>query len=72
VTGCRKTYLAFFAEGEGFGHLHIHVIPRYDDQPPDRKGPAVFGYAAAPEGDSVPAAEMDRIGAALAERIQLA
>lgn len=72
VTGCRKTYLALFAEAEEFQHLHIHVVPRYDDQPPDRKGPAVFGYIGGPESDHVPAAEMDRIGAALAERIGLA
>ncbi|HXM57937.1 MAG TPA: HIT family protein [Candidatus Dormibacteraeota bacterium] len=72
VTGCRKVYLALFAEGEGFQHLHIHVVPRYDDQPPDRKGPSVFGYLQAPESECVPSAEMDRIGAALAERIALA
>ena len=28
VTGCAKTYVALFAEAEGFGHVHFHVVPR--------------------------------------------
>lgn len=31
VTGCPKTYLASFAENEGFRRLHIHLIPRAAD-----------------------------------------
>jgi diadenosine tetraphosphate (Ap4A) HIT family hydrolase len=27
VTGCAKTYVALFAEAEGFGHVHFHVVP---------------------------------------------
>jgi diadenosine tetraphosphate (Ap4A) HIT family hydrolase len=27
VTGCEKTYVALFAEAEGFSHVHFHVIP---------------------------------------------
>lgn len=45
VTGCTKTYVMLFAEAEGFAHLHLHVVPRMADQPDDRKGPLVFGYA---------------------------
>lgn len=26
VTGCDKTYVALFAEAEGFAHVHFHVI----------------------------------------------
>ncbi len=55
--GVRKAYLMFFAEGEGFEHLHIHVVPRPDD--PGMRGPKVFGY---PGGeDSIEASEMDRV-----------
>ena len=48
VTGCAKTYVAQFAEQEGFGHVHFHVVPRMPDLPPDRKGPGVFAYLASP------------------------
>jgi diadenosine tetraphosphate (Ap4A) HIT family hydrolase len=44
VTNCPKTYVMLFAEAEGFAHLHLHVVPRMEDQPGDRRGPAVFAY----------------------------
>ncbi|CAN5886864.1 hypothetical protein BH23ACT2_BH23ACT2_16810 [soil metagenome] len=44
VTGCEKTYVMLFTEAEGFAHLHVHLVPRIVDHPPDRRGPAVFGY----------------------------
>ena len=27
VLGCGKTYVALFAEAEGFEHVHFHVVP---------------------------------------------
>jgi diadenosine tetraphosphate (Ap4A) HIT family hydrolase len=71
VTGCLKTYMALFSEAEGFHHLHIHVVPRHPNLPDDLRGPAVFGYLDRPETEWVTAAEMDRLSADLAERIQL-
>ena len=65
-TGARKCYVMFFAEGEGFAHLHVHVVPRLPDLPPDRRGPSVFWYMARPEAEWVSAAAMD----ALAERVR--
>lgn len=44
VTGCDKTYVMLFAEAAGFSHLHIHVVPRMDDLPEERRGPGVFAY----------------------------
>ena len=44
VTGCAKTYVMQFAEQEGFGHVHFHVVPRIPDIPDDHRGPAVFQY----------------------------
>jgi diadenosine tetraphosphate (Ap4A) HIT family hydrolase len=32
-----------FAEGEGFHHVHFHLIARTPDRNPDWKGPAVWG-----------------------------
>ena len=31
VLGCSKTYVALFAEAEGFAHIHFHVVPRSPD-----------------------------------------
>ncbi|MFC5744262.1 HIT family protein [Actinomadura rugatobispora] len=42
VTGCVKTYVAQFAEAEGFAHVHFHIIARMDDLPEERRGPRVF------------------------------
>lgn len=64
VTGCTKTYVAQFAEAEGFSHVHFHLVPRLDDQPADRRGPAVFGYLAL-EGDHVTDDAMDTLATAL-------
>ena len=63
VTGCVKTYVMLFAEAEGFAHLHVHVVPRMQDQPADRRGPAVFGYLK--DGQPVTADRRDAIASAL-------
>ena len=39
-----KVYLSMYAEAQGFAHLHVHLIPRFADIPPDRRGPAIFEY----------------------------
>jgi diadenosine tetraphosphate (Ap4A) HIT family hydrolase len=61
AVGCVKTYSALFAEAEGFAHLHVHLVPRMPDQPPDRRGPAVFAYLADDHALVVPEDEQDRI-----------
>lgn len=72
VVGCPKTYVVLFAELERFQHLHLHVIPRAADLPSDMTGSAIFVYLKQPPSSWVPAAEMDRIGAAVAEQLRLA
>ena len=64
--GCLKTYVALFAEAEGFGHLHVHVVPRHEDLPQDHRGLRVFDYLGAGPGA---ASEADRD--ALAARLAL-
>ena len=39
-----KIYLSLYAEAAGFAHLHVHLIPRYADTPPERRGPGIFAY----------------------------
>jgi len=59
VLGAAKAYVIFLAEA--VTHVHIHVIPRRVDLPPDRKGPHIFAYLMHPEAEWVSTDEMDRI-----------
>ncbi len=61
VVGAQKCYVLFLAEAEGFGHVHIHVVPRRADLPADRRGAQIFGYLSQPQDQWVAPAEMDRI-----------
>jgi hypothetical protein len=42
VLGCQKTYIAQFAEAEGFSHVHFHVVPRPPNLPQEFRGPGIF------------------------------
>lgn len=55
-TGCVKTYVAQFAERDGFAHVHFHVVPRMPGMPAGHRGPAVFRYLR----DAEPVSERDR------------
>ncbi|MCX5203331.1 HIT family protein [Streptomyces sp. NBC_00237] len=66
VTGCAKSYVVQFAEAEGFGHVHFHVVARMPDQPEDRRGPAVFGYLGHPEEEWVSPEEADDLARRIA------
>ena len=41
VTGCAKTYVAQFAEADGFEHVHFHVVARMPGLAPRLRGPGV-------------------------------
>jgi diadenosine tetraphosphate (Ap4A) HIT family hydrolase len=64
ATGCEKTYVAQFAEQEGFEHVHFHIVPRSADHPSELRGPRVFGLLGAehPVGDE----EMDELSLRIA------
>ena len=51
----QKEYLMCFAEGEGFHHVHFHVVPRPVDLPDDLKGPRIFARVAVEAKDAIPA-----------------
>lgn len=65
VTGCAKTYVVQFAEAEGYGHVHFHIIPRMPDLPATHRGPRVFQLLGMSEADSVPPERRDEIAVAL-------
>jgi diadenosine tetraphosphate (Ap4A) HIT family hydrolase len=70
VTGCAKTYLASFAEKDGFAHLHVHLIPRAPDLDAAMRGPGIFAYLGGPAGARVPAPDRERLALALRDLIQ--
>lgn len=49
----QKEYLMCFAEGEGFQHVHIHVVPRSVAMPTELKGPRVFALLAVDEAHAL-------------------
>jgi diadenosine tetraphosphate (Ap4A) HIT family hydrolase len=69
VVGCSKTYVILLAEAEGFSHVHFHIVPRMPDLPDELRGPRIFALLGLPPDQCVSEAEMDRIGAAVGERV---
>ncbi len=63
--GATKAYVMFFAEAEGFEHLHVHVVPRMPDQPVPERGPGIFARLGGP--DVLSTDELDRVSASVAE-----
>lgn len=64
TTGCLKTYVAQFAETEGFNHVHFHIIPRMAGLTENLRGPKVFDLLWQPEP-----ADIGDLTAALAARL---
>ena len=50
----QKEYMMCFAEGEGFQHVHIHVVPKPADLPAELKGPRIFVRLAIAEEQAIP------------------
>ncbi|MDL4815612.1 HIT family protein [Actinomadura opuntiae] len=65
VTGCRKTYLAQFAETEGFAHVHFHLVPRMADLPTDLRGPRVFALLGRPPEEDLSETRRDELALAV-------
>jgi diadenosine tetraphosphate (Ap4A) HIT family hydrolase len=70
VVGSAKAYVMFFAEADGFAHLHVHVVPRMEWFTHDQLGPRVFAFLGGPQSEWVTEPDMDalalRLRAALA------
>jgi diadenosine tetraphosphate (Ap4A) HIT family hydrolase len=69
VLGCQKTYVAQFAEAEGFAHVHFHVVPRPPDLARDLRGPRIFQLLDAQSDARVGDQEMSRLAAELAAEL---
>lgn len=71
VLGCSKTYVALFAEAEGFAHVHFHVMPRQPGLDPGLRGPRVFGLLGGDPANHVPAQVMDEVAISVAQALRL-
>jgi diadenosine tetraphosphate (Ap4A) HIT family hydrolase len=69
VLGCQKTYVAQFAEAEGFSHVHFHIVPRPPDLPRELRGPRIFQRLGATDRPHIGEDQMTRIAAALAVQL---
>lgn len=69
VTGCTKTYIAQFAEADGFAHVHFHIVPRMSDLPQEHRGPKVFALLGQPPQRRLPVAAMDDLALSLHNRL---
>jgi len=68
-----KIYISLYAEAEGFAHLHVHLIPRHADTPPERRGPRIFEYLRERKAGGqylATSGEVERTTAALREALQ--
>ncbi|MEU6036957.1 HIT family protein [Actinomadura sp. NPDC047616] len=63
ATGCAKTYVAQFAEAEGFSHVHFHIVPRMRDLAAELRGPKVFALLSQSEGRVLSESQRDEIAA---------
>ena len=69
AVGCVKTYVVQFAEHPLHPHVHVHVIPRFADQPNELQGPRVFSALGVPDDQCVPEARMNAIATAVGQRL---
>jgi diadenosine tetraphosphate (Ap4A) HIT family hydrolase len=71
VVGCEKAYFVFFAEAEGFEHLHVHVIPRMGWFTPKERGPGVFTMLGVSPEDEVSEQDRDDLARRLRGALEL-
>lgn len=68
-TECTKEYAVFFAELPEFRHVHVHMVPRAVDLPPDLRGRRVFELLKPTPEETVAPADVVRFCERLAERV---
>lgn len=69
VLGCQKTYVAQFAEADGFAHVHFHIVPRPPDLARELRGPRIFQLLGVADAAQVGEDEMNRLAAELAVQL---
>lgn len=70
VTNCTKTYVAQFAEADGFAHVHFHVVPRMTNLPESVRGPGIFSLLGKDNNPFVQPAAMNELATLLRPHLQ--
>ena len=65
IVGCEKAYFVFFAEADGFEHLHVHVIPRMPWFTHEHTGPRAFSMLGVSADDEVTEQARDELAVRL-------
>ena len=71
-TGCMKEYAVFFAEGPGFHHVHVHLVPRAHDLEPQFVAGRVFAKLNPESADVIPPSTVETACARLAHAMKAA
>jgi diadenosine tetraphosphate (Ap4A) HIT family hydrolase len=66
-----KEYAMMLGEGEGFAHLHLHVVPRAADLGPEYRGPAIFKLLNPPEQPAMQPDEMIALSTGLQQQFRV-
>jgi diadenosine tetraphosphate (Ap4A) HIT family hydrolase len=69
VLGCQKTYVAQFAEAEGFSHVHFHIVPRQAELAKELRGPRIFQLLGPADRPVVSERQLTEVSAALAAQL---
>jgi len=68
VLDCEKEYLMCLAEGEGFHHIHVHIVPKPRDLPDELKATRIFALLKATAEEALPPQEVKAFCELLRER----
>jgi diadenosine tetraphosphate (Ap4A) HIT family hydrolase len=71
VLGCSKTYVALFAEADGFAHVHFHVVPRSPDLDQSLRGPRVFSLLGGDPAGHLADQVMDEAAESIGQALRL-
>ena len=66
----QKEYLMCFAEGEGFHHVHIHVVPKPASLPARLKGPRIFALLKVDKKHAIAAGKLAAFCEEFARKLQ--
>ena len=55
---CEKEYVMCLAEGEGFHHIHVHIVPKPRDLPDELKATRIFALLKVTAEEALPPQEV--------------
>lgn len=58
VLDCEKEYVMCLAEGPGFHHIHVHIVPKPRDLPDELKATRIFALLKVTPEEAVPPDEV--------------